>query len=343
MGNEYMYNRNINGFSGTGFEGFMQRLLSHLGFQVGTFDRKISQGKTVDIVAQKDGRTYYFETKAYRSRHIDINSLKRAIVYTESWQSDNEDTVICLVLLCEISDEQSNFISGQNLPFEIWDINDLFEKCGNNDELINDLTALIPYNVTDLIMDDHGGDTLSVKEKGLNLINRLAESDPGKNGADKKFEGLCADIIKFLFPDELRITEDCIQVKTYDNLFVMDMVCPIKDKKSFWGFIQETFNTKFIVFEFKNYGNKIKQNLIFTTKKYLTRAALKSVAVIISREGFNGGAKAAARGCLREDGKLLLDINIQDLKEMINQKIEGSEPSDYLLERTEDFLIRIGL
>ena len=77
------------------------------------------------------------------------------------------------------------------------------------------------------------------------------------------------------------------------------------------------YNSHFVVFEFKNYANKIDQNLIYITEKYLFNAALRNVAFIISREGFSDAAKFAAEGCLKEHGKLILDVTNEDLIKML--------------------------
>lgn len=79
-----------------------------------------------------------------------------------------------------------------------------------------------------------------------------------------------------------------------------------------------------------------------TVWEYLYHAALRNVAVIISRKGFSENAKIAADGCLKENGKLIMDITDGDLINMINIKKDGEEPADYLLSMLEDRLMSIG-
>ena len=90
---------------------------------------------------------------------------------------------------------------------------------------------------------------------------------------------------------------------------------------------------------FKNYSKEIDQNLIYITEKYLFDAALRNVAIIISRKGFSKSAKFAAEGCLKEHGKLILSITDDDLVEML--KIKNDEAADYLLGKLEEFLMGI--
>ena len=107
----------------------------------------------------------------------------------------------------------------------------------------------------------------------------------------------------------------------------------------FWQMLVQHYNSHFVVFEFKNYSEKIDQNLIYITEKYLFDAALRNVAFIISRKGFSDSAKFAAAGCLKEHGKLILDITQDDLIKML--KVSSDNPADYLLTKLEDFLMGI--
>lgn len=68
-------------------------------------------------------------------------------------------------------------------------------------------------------------------------------------------------------------------------------------------------------------------------------AALRNVAIIVSRKGFSESAKFAAEGCLKEHGKLILGISDEDLVTML--KLKSDKAADYLLEKLEDFLMGI--
>ena len=108
----------------------------------------------------------------------------------------------------------------------------------------------------------------------------------------------------------------------------------------FFDTIQRYFNTKYIVFEFKNYSDSITQKEIYTTEKYLYEKALRKVAVIISRNGADKHAQQAARGCLRETGKLILCLSDSDLLRMnaLGECGEG-DPVDVFGEKLDALLI----
>ena len=69
--------------------------------------------------------------------------------------------------------------------------------------------------------------------------------------------------------------------------------------------------------------------------------ALRGVAIIISCKGTDGHAIKAIKGILRENGKLILSISNNDLIEMLNKKIKGESPTDYLEDILDDLLIEL--
>lgn len=71
--------------------------------------------------------------------------------------------------------------------------------------------------------------------------------------------------------------------------------------------------------------------------------ALRSVAIIISRKGADENAILATKGCLRENGKLIICLSDDDLIELISIKHENGESSTaaYLANRLDDLLITL--
>ncbi len=103
--------------------------------------------------------------------------------------------------------------------------------------------------------------------------------------------------------------------------------------------VQQYFNTKYIVFEFKNYNEQITQKEIYTTEKYLYEKALRRVAVIISRRGADENALTAARGSLRETGKLILCLSDKDIMDLIDIKDKNEQSTGNFFEAMLDDLL----
>lgn len=180
--------------------------------------------------------------------------------------------------------------------------------------------------------------------KTRELTQRLKNCKPGKTYSSE-YENICEEIIRTLFEANYfnRLTN---QHKTQDEHFRMDLIGSLKiNQKSKEGvhpllnMLVQHYNSHFVVFEFKNYAREIDQNLIYITEKYLFDAALRNVAIIISRKGFSKSAKFAAENCLKEHAKLILDITNEDLIYML--ELKSDEAADYLLGKLEEFLMGI--
>ena len=127
-------------------------------------------------------------------------------------------------------------------------------------------------------------------------------------------------------------------------MYRFDLCCKIKNgvDEDFFNTVRQYFHTKYIVFEFKNYNDQITQKEIYTTEKYLYEKALRRVAVIISRKGASDSALAAARGSLRETGKLILCLSDDDLMDLIDIKDKNEQSTGSFLEAMlDDILIHL--
>ena len=102
--------------------------------------------------------------------------------------------------------------------------------------------------------------------------------------------------------------------------------------------MEEYFKSKYIIFEFKNYKDEVSQKEIYTTERYLYRTALRNVAIIIARNGYDDNSQWAAKGSLREAGKLILLLDVVDLSKMIEMKKNQDDPSSYILSKL-DYLL----
>lgn len=335
---------------------FLILLLKKYGFNNILLEAKLGTKNSncyrADIVAKKETNSVVIEVKLYRNLYVSqtiiSNALCQILNYKEFVLQDRkeEEFVFILVLLCEVDDKlQEEYFKKENIV--IWDINNLLYMCYGNKELSNLLVKCMPYPLVDLkpqkplylkdIEREEAEISSSVTES---YFDRLQKCKPGKeNQSDKEYERICTDIIKFLF--ETEFYKVSAQHKTEDEMFRMDLLCSLKGTTEFWRFLINFYHTRFVVFEYKNYGEPISQNLIYVTEKYLFPVALRNVAFIISRKGFDSNAQKAALGCLRESGKLIISIDEDDLIKMISLKERGEDPSDYLLDKVESLLMSV--
>lgn len=209
-----------------------------------------------------------------------------------------------------------------------------------NSNLYSELISNINFSVdnvipkeTPLLKSDclmHSSDVKSLIES-LRLIQKGREEFT-------KYEDWCFDVLKYIFNDKLALWDR--QTKSNKELYRFDLLCRIKDdeKDTFWRMVENHFGSKYVIFEFKNYSTEIKQEQIYTTEKYLYKKALRSVAIIIARSGYDDNSKWAAKGCLRENGKLIILLDSNDMISMAKIKENGDNPSNYLLDKLDKLL-----
>lgn len=340
---------------------FLIELLHYHGYKnISTKENTSNYNKNdlwADVIAEKDENTAIIDVNFYRSLHnsktIINNALKQILHYNSKLQQKiHQDTYsFIMVLTCEIDDKvKKEIYDGFNVI--IWDIGNLIYLCKDNKELYQLLSSCIPYPISNIEAKRPFNAETNEKQTTLNYIdkekyslsevyiNELEYCKTGKeNGADKEYELICTKIIKHLFDTEFyRVSE---QNRTSDGMFQMDLLCSLKGTTEFWNFLIHFYKTKFVVFEYKNYSEQVSQNSIYITEKYLFSTALRNVAFIVSRKGFDKNAEKAALGCLRENGKLIISLDDKDLVSMLEMKEKGEEPSDYLLEKVEELLMSV--
>ena len=111
---------------------------------------------------------------------------------------------------------------------------------------------------------------------------------------------------------------------------------------SFLTALSWDFRARYVVFEFKNFREKISQTEIFSTEKYLYTAALRPIAIIIARNGVDKGGTKAMIGALREQGKLIICVTLAELCALLRGYDKGDDPSNMLLEKLDSMLVSIG-
>lgn len=251
----------------------------------------------------------------------------------------NDETHI--LMIANIVDSKIKRNVKEKFDIEIWDVGNLLWMFEEFPQIKSEFISILSYTTSEIELQKPNMELLEQKiQQPYNdeLQEKLRKIRPGKEDATK-YEKLCIEILKYLFSDDLEFIGE--QRKSNDDLYRFDYCCKIKygDLKEFFDMIQKFFNTKYIVFEFKNYSKEITQKEIYTTEKYLYAKALRKVAVIISRKGADENAHKAARGCLRESGKLIICLSDEEINELIDVKSKFGYPGDVLEAILDDMLM----
>lgn len=302
------------------------------------------------ITKDQDGVSSLFEFKYYSSKSVSHHLLEKACIKLEQVNQYREFGKLYLVTNLKVDDYSKesifddfgvNVIDADNLLYLVREFPDI------KSELIDilDIRSDNEHNFEEKAFNffeyyDFSRIEQSYEDVGIeqSYISRLKGLKPGKRYF-RKYEILSSEILKFLLErDLIGWQEQCI---TEDGLNRYDLICRIRSKVSIWDVICNDFNSRYVLFEFKNYKDKITQKEVYTTEKYLFKTARRSVGFIISRLGPSDNARIATDGILRETGKLLIHLSDQDLVTMLEMFEVGSDPCDHLLAVVDDVLMKL--
>lgn len=300
----------------------------------------------IDLIAKRGGQEYYIDIKLRSSETETSLSVYQKSINRLCQLASQNNAIPVLVVFSQIKKESRQNQKDVNSKLIIIDIANLL-KIVDGKELYTELVAALPYSIDgiepeeneylDIDWLEHADTKLNTKKQ---LIKRLENCHTGKEHSNE-FEQICFDCLQYVFAEDLDLWKQ--QKYSNKNLYRFDLTCRIKDKndKTIWSIIENYFNSKYIIFEFKNYAINITQKEIYTTEKYLYSKALRNVAVIIAKKGFESNAIWAAKGCFRESGKLILLFTVDELIRMIEIKANENDPSILLLEKLDSMLLEL--
>lgn len=257
-------------------------------------------------------------------------------------KAEENDMYPILVTAQIIDKKRRDYYQDRYSDLVLIDISNLLYAVRENPKLRNELISTLAYSVED-IQPLEGSIEINSLQHDNYTESLIKEMDLCKAGRPmaRKYEELCQKLLQNVFFDDLALWKE--QQNANGELHRFDLLCRIKDgnQKTFWTILERYFNSKYIVFEFKNYNDAVTQKEIYTTEKYLYSKALRSVGIMIAANGYEENARWAAKGCLRENGKLILLLETKDLIEMNRLKEEQEDPSDYLQNKLDELLLEL--
>lgn len=317
--------------SGYMFENIIAKIFCEAGYAIKQDVQLEQRSGDIDIVAEKDGNSYCIEVKY--SQLIE-KAVER--IYTIG-QSCGMTPI--LVTAFKIDEKKRSQYQEEYPDLILIDIANLLFAVQYRTELRNELIAILPFTVDDI--EPQKGfvqfDSLQHDDYTNTLIQEMILCEAGRPFA-RSYEVLCRKLLENVFSEDLALWSE--QQKSNNDLYRFDLLCRIKDEnqKTFWSILERYFKSKYVIFEFKNYKEPITQKEVYTTEKYLYAKALRSVGIIIAAHGYDEHAYWAAKGCLRENGKLIILLDTEDLIKMNKMKLDLEDPSTYLLDKLDEIL-----
>ncbi|MBU1352116.1 MAG: restriction endonuclease [Gammaproteobacteria bacterium] len=239
----------------------------------------------------------------------------------------------------------------------VWDGPMLFQAAAPHPDLISRLEIALEITLSEAMLGLQAESPVKVLEadqaapelessvppeparKGKALAEELLRIPPGRKDATL-FENKCIEALKYLFESDLFGWHE--QHSTVDGLHRRDLICRVLPNSEVWKFMLRDLESRYVIFEFKNYTDEITQSEIISTERYLYPKALRKVAILISPKGCTVSAANVVQGAMREHGKLMLSLKVSNIVEWLKGKDEGSDPNTYLFAHIDDFLMRLG-
>ncbi len=300
--------------------------------------------RRADFVLQRaDGSCFLIEVKCFGGMDVPSAPLERICV--ELAQQHEFGQSVLITPNCVSEQLKQDYLEKYRVA--IWDVCNLLWLFRNSPEIRDAFIASLDYAV----------DKFAPEPPALNLFAPVLEASGHSENANRReileklptgrlyaaeYERCCTDLLKYIFGDYLTLWKQ--QQSSSNGLYRFDLYCKIKEgvTQDFFDTVKHYFNTKYIVFEFKNYSDKITQAEIYTTEKYLYEKALRKVAIVISRKGIDDHALCAIKGVLRENGKLIIPLCDADLFRLIDIKEKGEqETASYLSDILDDLFLNL--
>jgi len=163
----------------------------------------------------------------------------------------------------------------------------------------------------------------------LKLISKLENCLTGIDHW-REYEEICASIVNYLFQSSFRNFQTIIQARNENGLDIKDLIIPNRSTTPFWQEVRVDYNARNLVFEFKNYSKKIGKNQLVQTSNYLKKKTYGRFGIIFCRKGLSENGLEEQKELLRDDDKLIIVLEDEDLIAILKQKQLGKSAETFL-------------
>ena len=329
-------------------ENFVEELFQYLKIE---YQREVSvENRRIDfILKSSDSFDTLVEVKGIRNNQNNVvfSAVNQIKYYRNLYKKANKFSFV--IIFTDISKKLKEEFFKEDII--VIDIANILYLIKDSEELNEKLKNILPYSIIDIIPEEidlekyinytdnpKNENSIKIEDK---LIQEIKAIEKGKKGS-REFEIVGEKIVKLLFGDY--IYDWKAQLNCNKNMYRIDLVGKIKQQEGFWKILYDFYKSRYVVFEFKNYNDKITQQQIYTTNKYLYKVALRTVAIVISRESIDENAKKMCEGIFREEEKLILTLSETDLINMLNLRKQNSSKdicSEYMEKIFDNFLMEL--
>lgn len=316
------------------FEMLCARLLQASGY---TLQRQSARSQDIGVdftFTDPSGKTWVAEVKHFTRPRTGTTVLRQAAVQLNSAKqltgAKNGLLIVSMLLPQNLKD---NIEAREDIV--VWDAGSLNQLLVKHPEVERDFLLVLDAQA---IARRGLEQPVPLDPRAQELIARLEALSPGRDSF-REFEDLCVEILNYAFFPQLGIPS--VQSRSEDGLDIRDAVFPIASDQAFWQEIKRTCTTRFMVAEFKNYTESIRQREVESIQQYLYSKAMRMFGVLCSRNQPSESALLARRRAWVEADKLILLLSDEDMKDLVRAKSYGEKPTDVLNAQLGEFFLRL--
>ncbi|MPV64348.1 restriction endonuclease [Burkholderia sp. BE17] len=316
------------------FEMLCARLLQGSGY---TLQRQNARSQDIGVdftFIDSSGDSWIAEVKHFTRPRTGTTVLRQAAVQLNAAKQLTGAQNGLLIVSMLLPQNLKNDIEARE-GISVWDAHHLNELLAARPEIEQDFRLLL--------------DAQAVFRRGLEqpapldpraqeLIERLESLPPGRE-VFREYEDLCVEILNYAFIPQLSVPS--VQSRSEDGLDIRDAVFPINSDHAFWQEIKRICSTRFMVAEFKNHSESVRQREVESLQQYLYSKAMRTFGVLCSRNQPSESALLARRRAWVETDKLILLLSDEELKDLVRAKSYGEKLTDVLDAQLQEFFLRL--
>jgi hypothetical protein len=160
--------------------------------------------------------------------------------------------------------------------------------------------------------------------KADTYMKRLRRCVPGDESW-KEYQDICTDILAYcLVPPLLEPSE---QSQSLNGRHKRDLIFQIPHNAGdFWNWLIIKYGLAIVV-ECKNYAEPLKENQVVITSKYLGKKKLTTLGIMLTRKGLGKSAQQTQIDEWKDNDKMVVCLNDEDLIKMLELREKGQESS----------------
>jgi hypothetical protein len=290
----------------------------HLVGGVGVIDRGVDvEAHEYDPILGRP-RRWVFQIKKTRVVGPDVARYMYAIAH-EALQEG--PTQVVLVAAGTVSRSAREILSRTGI--QVWDSQKLAELASP------DLVAEWFASESSVVTQD-----VDVSQKALAFVSALDSIVPGEKGWSS-YQRLIADILEFLFCPPLELPR--YELSDADARNRRDIIFENPSGDGFWSQLRGDYSAFYVVVDAKNYAKPVPKRAVLDIAHYLKPYGVGMFALLISRREPSSGAAHASREQWIGGKKMIVHLGDAGMKEMLDLKTRGGEPSEVIRRRIADF------